>query len=65
MSAKAADDFESIRRAMDALKCEQADESEPVCKTCEGGGWVMVYSPCPPSFETCPDCYNPEDLPCP
>lgn len=34
----------------------------PVCSTCEGGGWVEVYSPYPPAFEVCPDCLNPEEL---
>ena len=35
------------------------------CSTCEGGGWVQVFSPNPPAFEECPDCYNPNKLPSP
>lgn len=36
-----------------------------VCETCEGGGWVQVYSPCPPGFDICPSCFNPDENPCP
>ena len=35
------------------------------CPTCEGDGWVHVHSESPPAFEACPECHNPEDLPCP
>jgi hypothetical protein len=31
----------------------------PSCGRCENGGWVQVYSPCPPAFEQCPACFNP------
>jgi hypothetical protein len=37
----------------------------PYCDACESGGWVQVYSPCPPSFDVCSACYNPFDYPCP
>jgi hypothetical protein len=38
---------------------------EPVCERCEGNGFVEVYSPRPPAFDTCPVCHNPEGHPFP
>jgi hypothetical protein len=40
--------------------------SDELCATCEGGGWIMSsYQPNPPNFEVCPDCCNPEGHPSP
>lgn len=43
----------------------EVEGDETICPTCEGGGWVQVYSPHPPAFEVCSDCYNPGEVPCP
>ena len=39
--------------------------AEPECSECDGNGFVEVYSPRPPAFDTCPKCHNPEGHPCP
>jgi len=41
------------------------ESGEIPCPNCEGGGWMQVYSPCPPAFEMCTVCYNPHNVPCP
>ena len=59
-----ADDFDFIRARMAEI-AEPEAAAEDVCPECEGGGWVQVYSPCPPSFGVCQSCFNPDDLPSP
>ena len=38
---------------------------EPYCAKCENGGWMQVYSPNPPCFNVCDECFNPFDRPSP
>lgn len=49
-----ADDFDFIRARMAEI-AEPEAAAEGVCPECEGGGWVQVYSPCPPAL-TCAPC---------
>lgn len=51
------------RAGRPAAACETRDD--PVCETCEGGGWVSRHSERPPAFEVCPSCHNPGGNPCP
>lgn len=37
----------------------------PSCQECDNGGWVQVYSPHPPRFDECQECYNPSGRPSP
>lgn len=65
---KAADDFSAIAARMRELKAEPAStDTGVVCPQCEGGGWVLAsyQSAHPPNLEVCPECLNPEGLPCP
>jgi hypothetical protein len=63
MTEPAIFDFKAIA---DRLKDPSNDNGEPeYCERCENGGWIECYSTHPPAFEVCPDCYNPENHPCP
>lgn len=62
---RAADDYSYIAKRATEIEGARHATPETVCETCEGGGWVHVYSPSPPAFEECPDCHNPDDYPCP
>jgi hypothetical protein len=60
-----ADDFDFIRARMAEIASPEPVAEYPVCRACEGGGWVQVHSNRPPAFDVCPLCYNPDDLPSP
>ena len=71
---RAADDFSAINRRLSEIQCERvasAVDEQPAtapvafCRRCESGGWIQVYSPRPPAFEICPDCFNPQGIECP
>lgn len=53
--------FKQIDYIGDLIKQSTA----PVCTTCEGGGWIPIWSERPPQFVECPSCFNLDDLPSP
>ncbi len=59
------DNTDAIGRRLQEIESKR--EPEAICSTCEGGGWVLssYQSSKPPTFETCPECANPEGFPCP
>ena len=46
------------------IQLEEGEQFE-LCDVCHGRGWVLYPTDRHEIIEECPECGNPEDLPCP